>query len=165
MRSRKLFSFNINALIESATNFIQHPASSSILHGPLSWDRVINRHSGSGRPMAAGCRIPAGGVPLAMSLLAFARFHTSVTCASRAKSRAVLHAERGRVASRTHQVSSNRQDHAPCASLGVSMIGCESRRDNEEGCPASDILPCPSHQVGGHAGKRLIQRLDKGIRA
>jgi hypothetical protein len=85
--------------------------------------------------MAAGCGYPGGRNLLAMSLLTFARFSEASHAPARAKSRAVLHAKRRRVASRTRQVSSNRQDHAPCASLGISMIGCESRRDNEEGCP------------------------------
>ena len=51
--------------------------------------------------MAAGCGYPGGRRPLAMSLLALPRITSAPLAPARAKSRAILHAKRGRVASHT----------------------------------------------------------------
>ncbi len=111
---QEIISFNINYLIEKRSTLYPMPrAVCDTCRAALMGTGCTTGIRGSGRPMAAGCGYPGGQSPLAMSLLAFARFHRSAPCASPGK-KPLQGAWRA-----TLSISSKRQDHAPCASLGI----------------------------------------------
>jgi hypothetical protein len=111
------------------------PTASVILSPLLSCDQMITGIRESGRPMAAGDRGIVGGrsslshVP--PGLREFRKERPMRLPGQKAVTFFMLRG--GRVASHTQQDSSLRQDHAPCASLGIFMIRPETGRDNAEG--------------------------------